>query len=197
MRLQPNRDYVSNDEVQTPLDLAERLVKHFKPSGRILEPCRGDGHFLRFLPKGTEWCEINDGRDFLQWNQPVDWIITNPPWSKIRAFLAHAMSLSTDVVFLLTINHVWTKARIRDIRQAGFGIKEIVLVEMPQSFPQSGFQLGAVHVSKGWTGPIGFTDLSVPVTTRRSSKKTKRPASQPAVAAVEIISAGELFGADV
>ncbi len=178
MRLQPNRDYVSNDEVQTPLDLAERLVRHFSPSGRILEPCRGAGHFLRFLPEGTAWCEINDGRDFLQWNQPVDWIITNPPWSKIRAFLSHAMTVSTNVVFLLTVNHVWTKARIRDIQHAGFGIKEIVLVEMPPSFPQSGFQLGAVHVAKGWSGSIGFTDLSVPVTTKRSAKKSGRPAGK-------------------
>ena len=55
MRLQPNRDHVSNDEVQTPLDLAERLVGHFKPSGRILEPCRGDSNYLRFLPEGAEW----------------------------------------------------------------------------------------------------------------------------------------------
>ena len=37
------------------------------------------------------------------------------------------MGLSENVVFLLTINHVWTKARLRDIRAAGFGLREIVL----------------------------------------------------------------------
>ena len=36
MRFQPNRDYVSNDDIQTPVELAERIVEYFKPTGRIL-----------------------------------------------------------------------------------------------------------------------------------------------------------------
>ncbi|MSU72083.1 MAG: hypothetical protein EXS43_07035 [Opitutus sp.] len=160
MRSQPNRNYVSNDEVQTPPELARRLVKHFRPWGRILEPCRGDGNFLAALPRRTVWCEIKAGRDFFAWDRKVDWIITNPPWSEIRLFLQHAMRYSDHVVFLLTINHVWTRARVRDIRNAGFGIREIVLVDMPASFPQSGFQLGAVYVARGWKGKITLTDFT-------------------------------------
>lgn len=198
MRSQPNRNYVSNDDIQTPLALARSLVTHFQPTGRILEPCRGDGNFLRALreqarsveegarsrepraesiqPKArskaglkahrsplpatsVHWTEVKRGRDFFAWDQPIDWIITNPPWSQIRAFLQHAMTLADHVVFLMTINHVWTKARLRDIREAGFGLKEIVLVDMPRTFPQSGFQLGAVHVCRGWKGPVTITDL--------------------------------------
>lgn len=160
MRSQPNRDYVSDDVVQTPPEMAERLVRHFKPSGRVLEPCRGAGNFLRVLPAGTEWCEIKEGRDFFAYTGRVDWIITNPPWSLIRTFLGHAMAVSDNVAFLLTINHVWTKARVRDVQQAGFGLKEIALMEMPPEFPQSGFQLGMVHFQRGWVGPIALTDLS-------------------------------------
>lgn len=189
MRSQPNRNYVSNDDIQTPLALARQLVAHFRPTGTILEPCRGEGNFLkalrehaRFLvpsiqqletrvqplatsPQRLEarhsvlWCEIKCGRDFFAWDQPVDWIITNPPWSQIRAFLQHAMELSDHVVFLLTINHMWTKARLRDIRESGFGIREILLVDMPKTFPQSGFQLGAVHLQRGWCGQLTLTYL--------------------------------------
>jgi hypothetical protein len=160
MRFQPNRDYDSNDVVQTPPDLAQRIVKHFNPTGSILEPCKGEGNFLRCMP-GASWCEISEGKDFFVWNKPVDWIVTNPPWSQIRPFLQHSMKLASDIVFLMTVNHVWTKARIRDIYSQGFGIKEICLVEMPPSFPQSGFQLGAIHVSRGWVGkPITFSDIS-------------------------------------
>ncbi|HRI83475.1 MAG TPA: hypothetical protein PLF88_13610 [Opitutaceae bacterium] len=154
MRFQPNRDYVSNDEVQTPAVLARMLVRHFRPRGRVLEPCCGEGRILHCLPRGACWCEIRRGRDFFAWTEPVDWIITNPPWSQIRPFLQHAMKLADHVVFLLTINHVWTKARLRDIREAGFGIREILLVDMPPEFPQSGFQLGAVHLQRGWRGRI-------------------------------------------
>jgi len=163
MKYQPNRNYESNDVVQTPLHLAKRIVDHFQPSGRILEPCRGAGHFHRFLANAA-WCEISEGRNFFDWKEPVDWIVTNPPWSQIRAFLQHSMSLASDIVFLMTVNHVWTKARIRDIQEAGFAIKEICLVEMPKEFPQSGFQLGAIHISRGWKGLMKCSDISeIPV----------------------------------
>ena len=64
VRFQPNRNYVSNDDVQTPFELAESIVDYFSPSGHILEPCAGDGHFLRYLPD-AEWCEIKQGRFFV------------------------------------------------------------------------------------------------------------------------------------
>ena len=161
MKSQPNRDYVSNDVVQTPPELAERIVNHFKPTGRMLEPCKGQGNFLRHMP-GADWCEISEDRDFFKWTTPVDWIVTNPPWSLIRGFLQHAMTVADDIVFLITVNHVWTKARIRDIYSSGYAIKEICLVEMPKEFPQSGFQLGAVHISKGWKGQVTLSDISKP-----------------------------------
>jgi hypothetical protein len=160
MKYQPNRDYDSDDVVQTPVEMAERIVNHFKPKGRVLEPCRGDGNFLRFMP-GASWCEIKEGRDFYDWKQKVDWIVTNPPWSQIRRFLQHSMMLAENVVFLVTVNHLWTKARIRDIGEFGFGIKEICLVEMPKAFPQSGFQLGAIHLARNWANKITLTDLSI------------------------------------
>src|ERR1043166_3962728 len=143
MRLQPNRDYISDDVVQTPPALARRLVEHFQPRGHILEPCAGEGNFLRAIRaylrattrqritrsasqlavavrgssrvtrhSSLSWCEIKAGRDFFAWTEKVDWIVTNPPWSQIRAFLRHGMKVADNIVFLLTINHVWTKARI-------------------------------------------------------------------------------------
>ena len=160
MKSQPNRNYKSDDVVQTPVELAERIVNHFKPRGRMLEPCRGEGNFLRFMP-GAFWCEISEGSNFLNWHAPVDWIVTNPPWSQIRLFLQHAMRVSENIVFLITVNHIWTKARIRDIQERGFGIKEICLTEMPKEFPQSGFQLGAVHLVRDWEGPITLSDISI------------------------------------
>ena len=171
MKNQPNRDYISDDVVQTPPDLARRIVAHFKPKGRILEPCKGQGNFLDCMP-GAFWCEISEGRDFFSWDKPVDWIVTNPPWSQIRPFLQHSMSLATNIVFLMTVNHVWTKARVRDIYSSEFGIKEICLVEMPSSFPQSGFQLGAIHIKKNWRGDINFSDISTKVLVKPRAKRT-------------------------
>ncbi len=158
MKYQPNRNYVSDDVVMTPIDLAEKLVKHFNPQGKGLEPCCGDGNILRFL-NDADWCEITKGKDFFKYNQKVDYIFTNPPWSKIRAFLQHSMELADDIYFLFTVNHIWTKARLRDIKEKGFGIREICVFDTPKTFPQSGFQLGIVHLQKNYMGEIKISEL--------------------------------------
>jgi hypothetical protein len=85
MRFQPNRNYVSNDDIQTPPELAAAIVDYFKPEGRILEPCAGDGHFLKVLPD-ADWCEIKRNRDFMSYDGRVDWIITNPRGAKYAHF---------------------------------------------------------------------------------------------------------------
>ena len=148
-----------NDVVMTPQELAEALVNHFKPSGKILEPCKGEGIFLKYLPKDTLWCEITEGKDFMDFNGKVDWIITNPPWSKVRPFLQKGMKVSDNIVYLTALAHLWFKARLRDIRENNFGIKEIVTFDTPKSFPQGGFQIGAFHIQRGYKGDIKFKDL--------------------------------------
>jgi hypothetical protein len=159
VRYQPNRDYRSNDDIPTPPALAQALVKALSPRGLILEPCAGTGSFLAALPAGSLWCEIKQGRDFLSWQGRVDWIITNPPWSQIRTFLQKSFAVADHVAFLMTINHAWTRARLRDMRQAGFGLREFILVETPHSFPPTGFQLGLVVYARHWSGPIALHEL--------------------------------------
>jgi len=148
-----------NDCVQTPIKVAEMLVKHFNPKGKILEPCKGKGNFLKVLPKGTKWCEILEDKDFFKFEGRVDWVITNPPFSQMRKFIQKAIEISDNVVFLSSINHLWLKARLRDIFTAKFGIKEIVIFETPKTFPQSGFQIGAFYLKKNYIGDIKFQKL--------------------------------------
>ena len=159
MKYQANRNYKSDDVVMTPEYIAEALINHFKPSGKILEPCKGTGNFLKYLPKDTLWCEITEGKDFFKFNMRVDWIITNPAWSKIREFLKHSMEIANNVCFLFTINHLWTKARLRDIKQAGFGIVEIAIFEAPKELNSSGFACGMVWLQRDYKGNIKFSDL--------------------------------------
>lgn len=37
------------------------------------------------------------------------------------------------------------------------------MCDTPQNFPPLGFQLGAVHLHRGWTGPVTLTDWTAPV----------------------------------
>lgn len=146
-----------NDVVYTPDALARQIVEHFKPAGRVLEPCAGGGAFVRAMP-GCDAFELALGTDFLEQSGQWDWVVTNPPWSKLRAFLQHSMEVADNVVFLCLVNAVFMRARYADIQAAGFGIKEVLVVDQPpKPWPQTGFLLGAVHLQRGWTGPTQFS----------------------------------------
>lgn len=142
-----------NDRIYTPPSLALKIVKHFNPFGKkCLDPCRGKGAFtdaLLSIGINPDWCEIDEGRDFFQYKDKVDWIITNFPWSLHRECIMHSMSIADNIVSLVTVNHViGLKARLKDIRDSGFFIREIITMPTPKEFPQSGFQLGAVYINK-------------------------------------------------
>ena len=162
-RLSPGRNTSAHDLVMTPPDLAIAIVRHFRPSGIVLDPCRGHGAFynaLKLCPTVTEanWCEVDEGRDFFDEHRKVDWVVTNAPWSKLRAFLNHAMKISDNVVFLCTMTHFVTRARIRDIAEAGFAMREALLVpNPPPPWPGGGFQLAACWLQRGWTGGLTST----------------------------------------
>lgn len=151
-----------NDIVYTPDDLALRIVQYFRPfEGRILEPCEGGGAFTRaFKILGMTWdaCEIQTGCDFLQHKfvgPRYEWVITNPPWSQLRPFLQKSMEVSNNVVFLCLVNAFFMRARVRDIDTAGFALKEILYVNTPpKPWPQTGFQLGAVHIQRDYKGLV-------------------------------------------
>ena len=142
-----------NDRVYTPDYLAKQIVDRYKPTGRILEPCCGDGAFLKYMPT-AEWCEIDKGVDFLTHKGHYDWIITNPPYSKYRLFLEHSFNLAENVVFLQFVNAFFMKARVRLMKEYGFEIKDIWYIDTPpKPWPQTGFQVGCIYwTRKGMEG---------------------------------------------
>ena len=95
-----------NDVVFTPNKFAKKICSMFPISGDVLEPCRGEGAFMKYLPKNTEWCEITEGRDFFDYNKKVDWIVTNPPYSVFDHFLDHSFELADNVVLLIPVAKV-------------------------------------------------------------------------------------------
>lgn len=161
LRFQPTRAYVSNDVVRTPPALARQLVAALQPSGRLLDPCAGTGVFARALrPYGTvDWCEVSRGRDFFAWTTPVDWIVTNPPWSQFRRVLRHALQVADHVALVCTLNHLWTKARRQDVQRAGFGLHRILEFDAPRTWQVTGFQLGLVLLTRGYRGPCTIAAL--------------------------------------
>lgn len=142
---------VISDIVMTPPNIAKRIIEHFNPEGTMLEPCRGDGAFWQYMP-GAKWCEIREGRDFFHWTEPIDWIITNPPFSNIEEFMKHAFFLAKNTVFLIPAHKPFSSwRRMRAILKYG-GIKELILIKGQQcNFPFR-YPYGIFHFQKGYNG---------------------------------------------
>lgn len=92
-----------NDIVFTPDWLANKICGMFPIEGSVLEPCKGEGVFLKYLPVNTEWCEITEGRNYYDFNKKVDWIVTNPPYSDFNRFLDHSFNISDNIVLLVPV----------------------------------------------------------------------------------------------
>lgn len=161
MKSQPTPAYQSDDRVMTPPSLAQELVDALQPSGSILEPCAGSMAFVKALEGygHVSWCELDEGRDFFSWTTPVDWIVTNPPWSVFRRVLEHSLTLASHVALMATVNHWWTRRRVSAIHGAGFGFQRLLLFERPETFRPTGFQLGMMLVSRGYRGPLKIERL--------------------------------------
>lgn len=172
-RLNPNKNKPEQDIVMTPPALAKAIVNYLPLEGDVLDPCRGEGAFLNAIRDlgdnsfvtGNCYCELSEGLDFFNHTQKVDWIVSNPPWSIYRKFCQHAYEIADNIAFLITVNHdLGLKARIRDMEEADFGIKEIIMLDTPIKteehwWPQSGFQLGMVWKQKAYKGDIKYTKL--------------------------------------
>ena len=73
MFVRPNKTFKStpNDVVMTLEDTAIKIIDYFNPSGTILEPCKGMGSFYNNFKIDKDYCEITEGKDFLQYDKKL------------------------------------------------------------------------------------------------------------------------------
>lgn len=158
----PNKTYKSTqqDIVMTPVATCKKIIDYFKPTGILLEPCKGTGNFYNNFPADTDnrWCELSEGIDFFDYTDKVDWIITNPPYSTFDAFLLKCFEVADNVVLFVPIAQKVFKSKKVDqeIMKYG-GIRELVHYGTggQHGFP-FGFVVGAVHYQRGYDGPIHY-----------------------------------------
>lgn len=69
---------------QTPELLCKELIKHvpLEDNDIVLEPFKGEGSFYNNFPNNIikEWCEIQEGKDYQEYDKSIDWVISNPPF---------------------------------------------------------------------------------------------------------------------
>ena len=144
---------IESDIVYTPVTLVKVIIEWLKPTGLCLDPCMGDGAFYNHLPLGSEWCEIEKGRDFFDYKKPVDWIIGNPPYSIFEQWLDHSFELAHDIAYILPTNKVFQRQVIMQKINSWGGLKGIMIFGAGNAFGfPFGFSVGTFHFSKGYKG---------------------------------------------
>ena len=142
------------DKVYTPLKISKLIIDKFPLNGKVLDAFRGNGSFYDQYPEGVEkdWCEIDDGKDFFEYNEHVDWIITNPPYSIYDEVMEHSMEIADNIVYLLPLSKVVSSlGRIKKIMDFG-GVPYIYIIGASRCGFPFGFPACAIHIQKGYQG---------------------------------------------
>jgi len=150
-----------NDVVFTPDWLAEKICNMFPIKGQVLEPCKGEGVFLKYLPKNTEWCEIADGINFYDYVKEVDWIVTNPPYSDYNRFLEHSFELAENIVLLVPVAKMFkSMGTLKSILNYGGFVSIHILPASKAGFP-FGFPCAIYYLKRGYKGTTNINLLSL------------------------------------
>lgn len=153
-RFRPVNEKVNlNDVVYTPVSIAKKIYDYFKPEGTILEPCRGGGAFYDLFKEPKDWCEIREGKDFMQYDKHVDWIITNPPFSTYEMFYKKALEIADNIVFLIPLNKTFRNmAEIKMLENWG-GLHTVLIIGPGSRINfNMGFICGCIYLKKGYKG---------------------------------------------
>ena len=118
-----------NDKIFTPKPLAVDMIRmcEIKAGERVLDPSKGEGVFYDNLPTEckTDWCEIEEGKDFFSYDKEVDVIVGNPPYSLWNKWLEKTLELKPQrFCYLFGVMNL-TPKRLQIIREAGYGISKI------------------------------------------------------------------------
>jgi hypothetical protein len=155
--VKPNKTGKQNqtDKVMTREDVAIKIIKHFNPQGITLEPSKGTGNFYNNFKGKKDWCEIDDGKDFFDYNKKVDWIITNPPYSIYDKFLLKCFEVADNIVLLVPLAKAFKSQKIeREIKKYG-GLKEVLMLGGGQSIGFNfGFPCGCLYYKRNYKGKV-------------------------------------------
>ena len=117
----------SNDICYTPVHIARLMIAmcKLKEGDRVLDPCCGkNGVFFNNFPSYTinDWCEIENNRDFFDYNGSADIIVGNPPFSLFAKWIDKTLQLNPQKICYIFGSLNLTTARLNKFKAAGYGI---------------------------------------------------------------------------
>lgn len=154
-----------NDKVYTPVNIAKHIISYLpiKAGDTLLEPCKGKGAFYDNFPAdcSKDYCEIDEDKDFFEYNTKADWIITNPPYSIFDAFVKHCFDLADNVVLLCPLSKIVSSlGRIKMLYDFGNPVEVQLVGASKCGFP-FGFPCCAIWFQKNYRGKTEIKMMSI------------------------------------
>lgn len=120
---------IPNDVFITPLPLAKTAIDliEYTFEDTWLDPFKNDGSYYNQYPKNCnkKWCEILDNVDFFDFDEPVDIICSNPPYSCLDKVIEKSINLKPRVInYLIGINNL-TARRLEMFEKANYGLTKL------------------------------------------------------------------------
>lgn len=137
-----------NDIVFTKPEMAKKLISliPYAEEDTWIEPCRGKGAFYNLMPLNSQWCEINEGRNYFNYDfGKVDITVSNPPFVPRKLFIRfHERAMDT------TRKQIWWL--ISMVSFGAFTPKRL------NSWANQGWFMSKIHLcqDKRWYGRYGF-----------------------------------------
>lgn len=137
-----NRKSKKNDCIHTPLPIVLKMIEmcDIQDDDIVLDPSAGTNKiFFNNLPANCKkmYCEIEDGSDFFQFNDRIDVIIGNPPYSLWNKWLEHTCSLQPTKFCYIFGQLNFTTIRINKILKHGYSITGFHLCKVDWWFGDS------------------------------------------------------------
>jgi len=153
----------TSDNIATPDWCAKDMVDFFQPSGKVLDPCSGNGVFLKYLPVNSYSCEISQGKNFFDFQIKVDWVFGNPPYSIFRDWMKHSYEIADNIVYLIPSFLLFNPLScLRMMRDNGL-IKHMRNYDTGKKIEWSrSRQIMAIHIEKGYYGSTAWSFYGLP-----------------------------------
>jgi hypothetical protein len=125
--------YTPETLVKEHLDLVKTFLKD--ENVLILDPFKGQGayfnEFNNYFPNCSyEWCEINDNKDFFEYQGNPYAIISNPPYSMIDKVLQKSVSLQPHIISYLVGFGNLTARRMEYMNKNGYELCSMHLTKV-------------------------------------------------------------------
>jgi hypothetical protein len=115
----------AKDVFYTPTAVARTHIASIasEPGDIWYDPFAGQKIYYNNFPGEHKlWTEISEGKDFFTFQEHVDIICSNPPYSMIDAVLDKTIALNPRVFSYLLLEGKMTPKRLELINKAGYGM---------------------------------------------------------------------------